>query len=176
MAGSDGERLRELAERFALTMAESGMQKSTARVLAALVFSPTATMTASDLSERLRISSGAVSGAVKQLAPVGLIEKVPAPGSRRDHYRIRPGAWARLMTGQHSMLGVMQRAAEEGIDAAGTDSVAGERLAEMRDFYAYMAAELPALIDRWHERFHGTTAAPAADDRGRRPRRAPTPR
>lgn len=176
MAGQDDERLRHLAESFALTMAAGGMQKSTARVLAALVFTPAASLTAGDLIAQLGISSGAVSGAVRQLTPVGLIERVPAPGSRRDHFRIRPGAWATLMTGQNSMLGVMQRAAEDGIEAAGADSVAGERLAEMRDFYEYMAAELPALIERWRERNTGAKAPAGAGGRGRRPRRAPTPR
>ncbi|MFF8394592.1 GbsR/MarR family transcriptional regulator [Streptomyces sp. NPDC016172] len=51
-------------------------------------------MTAADLCEELSISSGTVSTAIKQLIPVGLAERVPAPGSRRDHYRFREGAWA----------------------------------------------------------------------------------
>jgi hypothetical protein len=149
------QRLAELAESFALTMAQNGMQKATARVLAALVFSPDATMTAGELAEQLRLSSGSISGAIKQLTPIGLIERAPAPGSRRDHFRVRRGAWATLMGGQNAIFDVMQRAARDGIDIAGADSVAGRRLAEMHDFYGYLATELPALIDRWHQRYHG---------------------
>lgn len=100
-------RLREAAEKLALTLAEGGMQKTTARVMTALLFSQNETMTATDLCEELQISSGAVSGAVKQLIPVGMIERVPAPGSRRDHYRFRDHAWATLMSNQNAMLAVM---------------------------------------------------------------------
>ncbi|WP_225858957.1 GbsR/MarR family transcriptional regulator [Streptomyces albicerus] len=98
------------------------MQKTTARVMTALLYTEQETMTAADLCEQLSISSGAVSTSVKQLIPVGLVERVPAPGSRRDHYRFREGAWATLMSQQNAMLAVMHDAAQEGIDAVGEDT------------------------------------------------------
>ncbi|AGP55599.1 hypothetical protein M271_20265 [Streptomyces rapamycinicus NRRL 5491] len=153
MEGDEGTRLRETAERLALTLAQGGMQKTTARVMTALLFSRQETMTAADLCEELSISSGAVSSAVKQLIPTGMIERVPAPGSRRDHYRFREHAWATLMSSQNEMLAVMGDAAAEGIKEAGADSVAGRRLHEMRDFYAFMRREMTALIDNWREQY-----------------------
>ncbi|WP_338491865.1 MarR family transcriptional regulator [Streptomyces sp. SJL17-4] len=146
-------RLREAAERLALTLAEGGMQKSTARVMTALLFSQDDTMTASDLCEVLQISSGAVSGAVKQLIPTGMVERVPAPGSRRDHYRFREHAWATLMGSQNVLLATMGDAAAEGIKAAGRESTAGRRLDEMQDFYAFMQREMAALIDTWRDQY-----------------------
>ncbi|MEW1793003.1 MULTISPECIES: GbsR/MarR family transcriptional regulator [Streptomyces] len=143
--------LREGAERLALTLTESGMQRTTARVMTALLFSQQETMTAADLCEELKISSGAVSGAVKQLIPTGMIERVPAPGSRRDHYRFRDHAWATLMGNQNTLLDSMWNAAAEGIKAAGKESVAGRRLDEMQDFYGFMQREMAALIDKWRE-------------------------
>ncbi|MBO8191977.1 MarR family transcriptional regulator [Streptomyces oryzae] len=145
--------MREAAEKLALTLAQGGMQKTTARVMTALLFSRQETMTAGELCEELQISSGAVSGAVKQLIPTGMIERVPAPGSRRDHYRFREHAWATLMSNQNAMLTVMKDSAAEGIEAAGQDGVLGSRLHEMRDFYAYMERQLPALIDQWREQY-----------------------
>lgn len=141
----------DAAERLALTLAQGGMQKATARVLAALLFAAEESVTAPDLAERLGISSGSVSGAIKMLSTVGLIERVPAPGSRREHFRIRPGCWATLMTGQNATLQAMLSAAEEGITAAGPDTPASVRLEEMRDFYGYMLRELPALVERWQK-------------------------
>jgi hypothetical protein len=41
-------------------------------------------------------------------------------------------------------------AAEEGIEALGDDSPAGKRLAEMRDFLAFMLKEITAMYERWH--------------------------
>lgn len=99
-------------------------------------------MTAADLCAELSISSGAVSTAIKHLMPVGLIERVPAPGSRRDHYRFRAGAWAALMSQQNTMLATMRDSAQEGIDATGPDTVTARRLHEMQDFYTFMLNEL----------------------------------
>jgi DNA-binding transcriptional regulator GbsR (MarR family) len=140
------------AERLALTLTEGGMQRMTARVMCALLFAEQETVTAGELAEWLTISPGTVSTAIKSLTTVGLIERVPAPGSRREHFRFREGAWAVLMSSQNEIIKVMQEAANEGIDAVGQGSIAGQRLAEMRDFYTYLMAELPAVIDRWRAR------------------------
>ncbi len=139
----------EAAERMALTLTQSGMQKATARVLAALLFAESASVTAPELAEQLGISSGSVSGAIKMLSTVGLIERVPAPGSRREHYRLRDGAWATLMSAQNGVVKAMFEAADQGIAATGPDSAAARRLGEMRDFYGFMFRELPALVERW---------------------------
>ncbi|MFI7014466.1 GbsR/MarR family transcriptional regulator [Streptomyces sp. NPDC050164] len=147
------EQLRHAAEKLALTLAQNGMQKTTARVMTALLFTERDTMTAADLCEELSISSGAVSTAIKQLIPVGLVERVPAPGSRRDHYRFREGAWATLMSQQNVMLDVMLDAAQEGIGTARDGSPTARRLHEMQDFYAYMAREMPALIENWRKTY-----------------------
>ncbi|WP_328773036.1 GbsR/MarR family transcriptional regulator [Streptomyces sp. NBC_00286] len=147
------EQLRDAAEKLALTLAQGGMQKTTARVMTALLYTEQETMTAADLCEELSISSGAVSTAVKQLIPIGMIERVPAPGSRRDHYRFREHAWATLMGNQNTMLAVMGDAATEGLKAADENSAVGQRMREMQDFYAFMQREMAALIDRWREQY-----------------------
>lgn len=139
----------EAAEHLALTLVQGGLQKATARVLAAFMFAEEDSVTAPDLAERLNISSGSVSGAIKMLSTVGLIERAPAPGSRREHYRVRQGAWATLMSTQNGMVQSLFEAADRGIEAAGEDSPAAGRLEEMRDFYGFMFRELPALIERW---------------------------
>jgi DNA-binding transcriptional regulator GbsR (MarR family) len=144
--------MNDAAERLALTLSEGGMQRMTARVLAALLFAEQETVTAGELGERLKISPGTVSTSVKALTTVGLIERVPAPGSRREHFRFRDGAWAILMSSQNEVVKAMQEAASAGIEAVGAGTTAGRRLEEMRDFYAYLMDELPAVIDRWHRR------------------------
>jgi hypothetical protein len=47
------------------------------------------------------------------------------------------------------MVQVMQEIAEAGVASTPPDSPAARRLERMRDFYAYLFAELPALIERW---------------------------
>ena len=144
--------LQEAAEELALVLTNHGLQRMTARVLATLLFTEEQTMTMGELGNRLQASSGAISGAIKMLTSVGLAERVPAPASRRDHYRLRDNAWAVLYTNQNEVLAAMQSAAEAGIAAAGQDSLPGQRLTQMRDFYDFLLGEIPALLDRWHRR------------------------
>lgn len=145
-------KLHEAAERLALVLAGHGLQRMTARVLAALLFSERSSVTMAELAEDLHASAGSISGALKMLTSVGLAERVPAPTSRRDHFRLRPDAWATLYTGQNQTIAAFLDAADSGIAATGTTSVAGQRLVEMRDFYAFLMAEIPAVLERWHAR------------------------
>jgi DNA-binding transcriptional regulator GbsR (MarR family) len=141
----------EVAERLALALNQNGMQRMIARVLAAFLFSERESVTAAELGEQLGASAGSISGAITMLRTVGLIEPAPVPGSRRAHFRMRDDAWATMMSSQNAMIEVMQEIAEAGIASAAPDSPAARRLERMRDFYAYLFAELPALIDRWKE-------------------------
>lgn len=143
------------AEQLALVLVNHGLQRMTARVLATLLFTEQSSMTMGELAERLQASSGAISGALKMLTAVGLAQRVPAPGSRRDHYRLRDDAWATLFTNQNVVISAMQTAAEAGIAATGSNSVAGQRLTRMRDFYAFMLEEIPAMLDRWQQKSSG---------------------
>ncbi|AGM28446.1 GbsR/MarR family transcriptional regulator [Mycobacteroides abscessus] len=144
----------ESAEQLALMLTTHGMQRMTARVLTALLFTEQPTMTSSELSEQLQASSGAISTSIRMLTSVGLAERVPVPASRRDHYRLRDNAWAVLFTNQNAVLSAMQEAAAAGIAGTKKDSLARARLTQMRDFYAFLLGEIPTLLERWRQEQH----------------------
>ena len=152
----------EVAERLAVTLTQHGLQRMHARVLAAFLFSDQDTVTARELAAQLGASAGSISAAIAMLRTVGLIEQVPVPGSRRDHFRMRPDAWATLMSSQNAMIELMREIGAAGLDVVAPDGVAAHRLQEMRDFYAFMLAELPAVLDRWHAHRAGNGAAPTS--------------
>lgn len=145
----------DIAEQLALTLTGLGLQRMTARVLAALLFTERSTMTMGELAEKLQASAGAISGAMKMLTAVGLAERVPVPASRREHYRLRDDAWAVLFTNQNVTISAMQDAAAAGIAAISADHPAHRRLTQMRDFYTFLLGEIPALLDRWREQSAG---------------------
>jgi DNA-binding MarR family transcriptional regulator len=150
--------LQPAAEQLAVVLTSHGLQRMTARVLATLLFTEQSNLTMGELTEILSASAGAISGALKMLTSTGLAERVAVPASRRDHYRLRDNAWAILFTGQNEVIAAMQAAADAGLAAADTHGAAFERLAQMRDFYAFLMAELPALLDRWHQQTAGQAA------------------
>lgn len=149
MADAEPAVAAQLAEQLAVSLTAAGLQRMHARVLAAFLFSDQDTVTARELADRLGASAGSISAAITMLRTVALIEQVPVPGSRRDHFRLRPAAWATLMTSQNAMIDVMREVGERGVALIALDSPAHERLREMRDFYTFLLAELPALLDRW---------------------------
>lgn len=146
--------LQDAAEQLAVVLAGHGLQRMTARVLATLLFTEQPSLTMGELSETLHASAGAISGALKMLTSVGLAERVAAPASRREHFRLRENAWAILFTNQNETITAMQSAAEAGIAVTDDSSAAHQRLTQMRDFYAFLLAEVPAILDRWHDRGH----------------------
>jgi DNA-binding transcriptional regulator GbsR (MarR family) len=133
------------------------------RAAVAAILHPHQSLTARDLQlgrrikrERLQASSGAISGAVKWLTSVGLVERVPAPASHRDHYRLRDNAWAIQYTNQNEVTSAVLKAAEAGIAATEDGSPARQRLTQMRDFYNFLFEEIPALLDRWYQQSGST--------------------
>ncbi|MGW4791026.1 GbsR/MarR family transcriptional regulator [Nonomuraea sp. NPDC004297] len=142
----------QAAERLALVLTEGGLQRMSARALAVFLFTDAGAVTMGDIADRLGVSAGSVSGAVKALLAVGLIERLPAPGSRREHYRLRDDAWPTLFSTQNTVVHVMLEAADAGIATTASGDPAHERLTRMRDFYAFLLSELPGLLRRWEER------------------------
>ncbi|MEV4465208.1 MarR family transcriptional regulator [Micromonospora echinofusca] len=148
---SDEREQWQAAERLALTLIEGGLQRMAARTLAVFLFTDQESLTAGDIAERLDASAGSVSVAVKSLLTVGLIERLPAPGSRREHYHLRDDAWAVLFTGQNTVIQLMLQAAQAGIDTTAANDPAHRRLTQMRNFYQFMLDEIPALLERWQQ-------------------------
>lgn len=142
---------QEQAEKLALMLSSHGMQRMTSRVLATLLFTEKPSMTAADLVELLQASAGSISTAMKALTSVGLVEQVPVPASRRDHFRLRDDAWATMYTNQNEVIAAMQEAAEAGAAGTAPAGLAHQRLTQMRDFYAFMWGEIPALLQRWEQ-------------------------
>jgi DNA-binding transcriptional regulator GbsR (MarR family) len=145
---------REAAEHLALTLVGAGMQRMGARTIAAFLFSERESLTAGDLAQELGVSAGSVSGAVKMVAQMGLIERIHVAGSRREHFRMRDNAWTTLYSRQHSVVDEVLRAVDKGVDAVGPGR-ARDRLEYMRDFYAFLLNEAPVLVERFEQQRRG---------------------
>lgn len=148
---SDSDSLAEISERMALVLTDLSMQRMTARVMSAFMFTEEPSLTSRDLCDQLSASAGAVSMAIKTLTTLELLERVPVPGSRRDHYRLREDPWAMMASAEPAAFGAMIKIADEGLEHAGADSEVGRRLTDMRDFYAFMQQEIPRIMERWNE-------------------------
>ena len=144
--------VRRHVERFAALLSDSGIPRMPARVFSRILAEDSGQLTAAEIAERLDVSPAAVSGAVRYLTQVGMLVRAREPGARVDVYRVHDDVWGEMYTQQAALLRRWIEAADEGAAALGLDRPAGRRLAETRDFFAFMHAELPGLIRRWQER------------------------
>jgi DNA-binding transcriptional regulator GbsR (MarR family) len=96
------------------------------------------------------VSPAAISGAVRYLIQLGILTREPIPGSRSDLYRLPGDTWYQSSAVKRGYFKVMIDLAQGGVDAlGGPDSRAGTRVAEMRDFFSFMEAEMEDLLKKW---------------------------
>ena len=142
-------RERHFIEQMGLLYSEMGGVPMMGRLLGHLLICDPPVQSSSELAEALDASKGSISTATRQLVHLGLVEKVPVPGSRAHHFRLRDNAWAHQMKQDATRLQLKLRVVEEGEDLVGDDPDRAGRLRDFRDFCTYLSRELPALIDRW---------------------------
>lgn len=141
----------EFVERFASTMATSGLPRMASRVFATLIAAESRGLTAARLKDSLGVSAGAVSGAVRWLAQVGLITRSTVPGTRQDLYIAESDSFVTLMMQDIRALRSWQNDLRAGATALGPDSVAGRRMTEALEFFAFLEGELPGILQRWQD-------------------------
>jgi DNA-binding transcriptional regulator GbsR (MarR family) len=149
--GRDDEAVRRFIERFALTLAESGMARMPARVFAAILTADDGRCTAADLADLLRVSPAAISGAVRYLTQLRLVRREREPGERRDHYRISSDTWYEAVTRREEMIARWEQDLADGVKAVGPASPAGDRLEETRRFFEYFRHALERAVLDWRE-------------------------
>jgi hypothetical protein len=153
-AGADGEAdrtaLLRYVERFALVLREAGMPPMPARVLAYALADDADRYTAAQLADGLQVSPAAISGAVRQLVQYGVLAREREPGTRSDLYVLDDrDLWSRFMGVELEVLRRFQETLDAGIDVVGADRPGGRRLAETRDFLAFLHDELADAVRRW---------------------------
>ncbi|MEV4479826.1 GbsR/MarR family transcriptional regulator [Micromonospora coxensis] len=144
-------------ERMAMAFAEVGFPRMAARVLFA-VMSADEPLTAAEIGERLGVSAAAISGAVRYLTQWGMLLREPVKGSRRDRYRVPDNPWYEATLTKTSIYKTLIDIADGGVAALhGRSTPAGERVAEMRDFFVFVQEEIESIGERWRARRAATT-------------------
>lgn len=142
----------DFIERFAGTLVAAGMPLQPSRIFAAVLADDGGRMTAAELSDRLHLSAGSVSGAVQYLVRVDLIRKERQRGSRRDVYVVMDDAWHDTLLSRDRLLGSMTTALRDGVGQVGRDTTAGKRLELSHQFLLYVTQEMDRMTSGWETR------------------------
>ncbi|WP_326855965.1 GbsR/MarR family transcriptional regulator [Actinocrinis sp.] len=146
----DEEAARRLVERLALVFADWGFPRMAGRVLFALMAADEPGLTATELATGLDASPAAISGAVRYLIQLEMVQREAVPGSRRDRYRLPDDTWYTTVMTKARFYDVIVAAVDDALDGlGGSGTPAGARVTEMRDFFDFVRGEMPGLLDRW---------------------------
>lgn len=146
-------RLRHFPEEVGLLFHTMGGQRMLGRVLGWLMVCHPPEQTAAEIAEALDISAGSVSTTMRLMIQGGLVDKVGVPGDRSVRYRIRNGMWVDMMRGRMGLMDLFVDLMDRGLVALeGEPEERKARVREVRAFYAFLRAELPALLDTWEAR------------------------
>jgi DNA-binding transcriptional ArsR family regulator len=154
MDGNTDERkaLLEYVEQFASVMADSGMQRMSARVFTYVLVDDAETYTAAEIADGLGISLAAVSGAVRELLAAGLLIKGRRPSTRADIYKLNDeDIWGSIMLDRRGYLNRYQDIALFGIETL-PEGPGRDRLIQTAAFMEFMKVEMALMREKWNDR------------------------
>jgi hypothetical protein len=149
----------EFIEAMGSYLSRVGMPRMAGRMWAYLLISDPPQQTAAQVADALHASRGSVSGSARLLASIGLIRRSTRRGERREFFEVPPGGTRELLgtavAEYRAFVGIADRGLEAMADRA---PGARARLQELRDVYAFLVAEFPALLERMDEERKGQVA------------------
>ncbi|GAA2791719.1 GbsR/MarR family transcriptional regulator [Saccharopolyspora taberi] len=144
-----GGQVRDFEERFTEMLVRTGFPRMMSRVLVCLFTTDSGSLTAAELTGRLRVSPASVSKAVAGLERFELVRRERDAAGRRERYVVDDDVWHRAWTLRARSVGVWAEAARDGAEALGTGSPAGARLEEMSRFFELVQQDMARTTEHW---------------------------
>ncbi|WP_283138981.1 GbsR/MarR family transcriptional regulator [Rhizohabitans arisaemae] len=148
--GRDPETIRRLEERFTAMLVDTGLPRTTGRVLACLYLTDDGSLTAAELVRRLQVSPASVSKAVGQLEQQNLIRRERDPRRRRDRYVIDGDIWYQSWLASARKNAMLADVAHGGAEALGPATPAGARLRDMGRLLRHLSEDMIRAAEHRH--------------------------
>ena len=156
---------RNFVEEVGISFEQTGLPRMAGRVFGWLLISDPPYQSPAELAEALMASKGSISTTIRLLIQIGMVERFVIPGVRHDHFRLREDALRHAMRrGLEDEIKMFRELAERGLELVGGRNSRGRQwLEKMRDSYAFLEQEFPALMERW-EKWQAERQAEAAPE------------
>ena len=137
-------------EEMGQTLAAYGMTPMAGRMWGWLLICDPPEQTAGEIAEALHASRGAISGTARILASAGMIRRTTRRGDRREYFSAPPEAFDAFLANAGRIYRQFREMAERGLAAmADRPPESRRRLEELRDVFAFVETEVPAVVDRF---------------------------
>lgn len=82
----------------------------------------------------------------------GIIERISLPGQRRDFYRVKQNAWVTNWETRAQTVTMTMDLVQRGLNLLADESPEKlARLEEMLDFFAFLEAEFPQILQKYKD-------------------------
>ncbi|MFC2041430.1 GbsR/MarR family transcriptional regulator [Chloroflexota bacterium] len=144
---------QQFVEHVGIIFEQTGIPRMAGRIFGWLLISDPPHQSTSQLTEALMASKGSISTSTCLLIRLGLIERHSLLGIRHDYFRLCPDAWQHLIRhGLEDEIKMIRQLAEHGLELLADNAPLTRKwLGEMRDIYAFLEREFPALLERWEQ-------------------------
>jgi DNA-binding transcriptional regulator GbsR (MarR family) len=139
-------------EEFGLFYEQFGLPRTAGRILAWLMICDPPHQTMHELVDALQVSKSSISTASRMLMQGGIIERISLPGQRRDFYRVKQNAWVTNWETRAQTVTMTMDLVQRGLNLLADESPEQRvRLEEMLDFFAFLQAEFPQILQKYKE-------------------------
>ena len=137
-------------EDVGLLFEHDGHPRMAGRIIGWLMICEPPHQSMDELAQTLNASKASISTMTRLLIQMSLVERVGLPGERRDHFRVKSGAWTEMMRESKESMMEGRKLADHGLSLLkGKSSERKRRLKEFRAYYAFFEKEYPAMVERW---------------------------
>ena len=146
----DVEEHRRYADEVGLLSSRMGMPPAYGKLLGWLLICDPPAQTSTDLAAALGLSKGSISTGMRMLERSGLVRRVSIPGRNGHAYEMLPDAMITATAGAVAHYRLMAELMARGVEVVGDDSTPqAQRLRVTREFFEFITAKLPAMIDEF---------------------------
>lgn len=144
--------VQNFVERIGLLTEEDGFPRIAGRILGLLLVEERPS-SLDEMVEKLQVSKASISTNVRMLERLRILERVSAPGDRRDYYRVGEDPWENMFEVARRRLRHVLAVVEEGMETLPEEREVGRRrLREWSQFYSFLLDDLDSKLERWRER------------------------
>ncbi|MFC1917054.1 GbsR/MarR family transcriptional regulator [Chloroflexota bacterium] len=145
---------KQFVEHVGIIFEQTGLPRMAGRIFGCLLIANPPHQSAGELTEALMASKGSISTMTRLLIQNSFIERISLPGIRQDYFCLRPDAWRHLIRhGLEDEISMFRELTEHGLKLpAPKTSPVRRQLQEMRDVYAFLEEEFPALLAGWEHK------------------------
>lgn len=160
--GRDAEAVAEYEETLTTVLMASGLPKMSARVVTCLFTTDAGSLTASQLSQRLRVSPASISKAIAFLESQSLVRR-ERDERRRDRYVIDDELFYQATIASARSNDQLVETARQGVAILGRDTPAAARLENIARFLGFISESITRAAEQAREVLH-TKAETTSND------------